>query len=503
MSSQETTPRDGAEDTWWHSVYQGPRSTAPDTPLARTGQGSVDEWFDSVQGVIGDSDSGSGVVPPPGDAGVSTVDEWFDSAQGVIGDPGSGVVSPPADAGERGMSTVDEWFDSAQGAMGGPGAAVVPPPVESTPVRDPRDNAATPAAEPAEPAEPAADPRRRPPTVPDPRSAGAPTDRPRGSDGEAPAEPTAATGQPQGVKAPPPAPQPAPAPPLPHIGDRPPTYDPEPSALPLADPDLLAELVPDTAVEGARYGTLTLRAASVRGDSARYRGEPRRDALLVARFGEPPDGILVTVVAGAARSAEAPPLAAAEACRQLAAAVGRSRAELVADLRSGARDGLRFGLQRMAARAAQYLRDPQDPRDPQEPAAGSLHCVLSPLDPSAGDRVCFGIGPGGLFLLRSAHWIDAYGARLLHHPGEQQPAADPPSDQAFRFRLVPASPGDVLLLATAGFADPVREEPAVAGFLAAHWSHPHPPGTVDFLRQLQVRAKGYADDRTAVALWSG
>ncbi len=72
----------------------------------------------------------------------------------------------------------------------------------------------------------------------------------------------------------------------------------------------------------------------------------------------------------------------------------------------------------------------------------------------------------------------------------------------FRFRLVPATPGDVLLLCTPGLAEPIADEPAVAHFLSSHWAHPHPPGTVDFLRQVQVRAKGYADDRTAAALWT-
>ncbi|MFF4649142.1 protein phosphatase 2C domain-containing protein [Streptomyces sp. NPDC001380] len=314
------------------------------------------------------------------------------------------------------------------------------------------------------------------------------------------------------------------------MGDRPPTYDAEPSALPPADPEGLGDLVPDTVVEGARYGSLTLRAAAVRGDSARYRGEPRRDALLVARFGEGPDSMLVALVAGAPRGAGTPPTAAVQACRHLAAALGRSRAELVADLRGGARDGLRFGLQRLVARAAQQLRPadpdpdpepaaPADPRRPREDAAppgpaggapagpeadaGALHCVLVPLDPSVGDRVCFGTGPGGLFLLRRGHWVDAYGARLLHdpHPDGREGAAPP--DPAFRFRLVTASPGDVLMLATEGLAEPVREEPAVARFLADHWSQPHPPGTVDFLRQLQVRAKGYAGDRAAAVFWTG
>ncbi|EHN76733.1 hypothetical protein SMCF_3752, partial [Streptomyces coelicoflavus ZG0656] len=50
-------------------------------------------------------------------------------------------------------------------------------------------------------------------------------------------------------------------------------------------------------LEGARYGTCTLRAVSVRGDSARYRGEPRRDALLVARFGTGEQALVLVAMA--------------------------------------------------------------------------------------------------------------------------------------------------------------------------------------------------------------
>jgi hypothetical protein len=141
---------------------------------------------------------------------------------------------------------------------------------------------------------------------------------------------------------------------------------------------------------------------------------------------------------------------------------------------------------------------------PAEGESGSLHCLLVSLDPEAGYRAAFGTGPGGLYLLRSGHWIDAYAARLLHHPDGEPPlaAASPVAPRPFRFRLVPATRGDILLLCTPGLAGPIADEPAVARFLAGHWAHPHPPGTVDFLRQVQVRAKGYADDRTAAALWT-
>ncbi|MBP0455461.1 protein phosphatase 2C domain-containing protein, partial [Kitasatospora sp. RG8] len=324
-----------------------------------------------------------------------------------------------------------------------------------------------------------------------------------------------------------PAPEPAPAPrpaqrsvlagagpAVPHVGERPPTYAPEPTAVPEADPGMLGAVVPDTVLEGAQYGAATLRAVSVRGDSARYRGEPRRDTLLVTRFGEAPDGLLLAALGGFDRSAadgevapEAVATATAEAVRQLASAIGRSRTGLAADLRDGARDRLRYGLQRLATSAAAPLRalapEPEGDDGAQSPAA--LHCMLLSLDPEASYRAAFGVGPGGLYLLRSGHWIDAYAARLLHHPDGQPPVPDTPvpDPRPFRFRMVPATVGDILLLCTPGLARPIADEPAVAHFLSSHWAHPHPPGTVDFLRQVQVRARGYADDRTAAAIWTG
>ncbi|GAA0655397.1 hypothetical protein GCM10010193_02170 [Kitasatospora atroaurantiaca] len=498
MSNQGAPPQHRPEDGWWHTVYEGPAGTLPDTPDASAGEGSVDDWFDSAAGMIGVQRTGDRPAPPEPAA---------DDAEPAVSS------AAPADA------SVDDWFDSAAGMIGS-------------------QRTGEPAAEQPPAEQPAPEPEPSAPASAAPASDGSDS----GSDSAATALPAAedpapapAAQEPESTETAtivePPDPMPShPAtakpyqPPVPHVGERPPTYGPEPTALPASDPDMLAALVPDTVLEGAQYGAATLRAVSVRGDSARYRGESRRDALLVTRFGEGEEGLLLAVLGAPSRS-QIPSSLAAEACKHLAAAIGRSRPELAADLRAGARDRLRYGLQRLTARAAVPLRSsaatgptgPDEPDDPiDEPApdgqspdlsspdSGSLHCLLVSLDPEATHRAAFGIGPGGLYLLRSGHWIDAYAARLLHHP-DGRPPAPATADQTprpFRFRLVPATPGDILLLCTPGLAEPIADEPAVAHFLSSHWAHPHPPGTVDFLRQVQVRAKGYADDRTAAVLWT-
>ncbi|WP_411158488.1 protein phosphatase 2C domain-containing protein [Streptomyces sp. CBMA291] len=325
------------------------------------------------------------------------------------------------------------------------------------------------------------------------------------------------------------------------VGDRPPTYEAEPTALPVARPGELGELVADTVLDGARYGTGTLRAASVRGDSARYRGEPRRDALLIARFGHDESALVLVAVASGSRAAEDAHLAATDVCRWIAEAVCRSHARLSEDIRADRRGELKAGLHRLTDRTYGRLRSRAAERGlaPDEYTA-TLRCLLVPADPGCRTRVFFGIGSGGLFRLRDGAWQDleprlpgpgtttgapvvgfgspppattaagettGEGDRLTVDlgiataPGPLVEEPVPPPAEPFRFRASVARPGDTLLLASPGLAEPMRGEPALAGELAARWSDPEPPGLAAFLADTQLRVTGYADDRTGVGVW--
>ncbi|MEU7702492.1 protein phosphatase 2C domain-containing protein [Streptomyces sp. NPDC039028] len=324
-----------------------------------------------------------------------------------------------------------------------------------------------------------------------------------------------------------------------YVGSRPPTYEAEPTALPVARPGELGELVADTVLDGARYGTCTLRAASVRGDSARYRGEPRRDALLTARFGHDETALVLVAVAAGSRAAEDAHLAAADACRWIAEAVCRSHARLSEDIRSGRRGDLKSGLHRLTDRTYGRLRARAAERGlaPDEYTA-TLRCLLVPADPDCRTRVFFGIGGGGLFRLRDGSWQDiepllpepaaVTGAPVLGFgsppppdtpseteegdrltmdlgittaPGPLVEEPVPPPAEPFRFRASVARPGDTLLLASPGLAEPMRGEPALARELATRWADAQAPGLAAFLADTQLRVTGYADDRTGVGVW--
>ncbi|WP_452672822.1 protein phosphatase 2C domain-containing protein [Streptomyces alboflavus] len=315
-----------------------------------------------------------------------------------------------------------------------------------------------------------------------------------------------------------------------YVGDGPPTYEAEPTGLPVADPDALGELVADTVLDGARYGTSTLRAASVRGDSARFRGEPRRDALLTARFGTGEDALVLVAMATGARATPGAHRAAADACAWIGRAVGRSHSRLAQDIRAARRGDLKSGLHRLTDRSLGKLRAraAELGLEPDEYTA-TLRCLLLPADPECRTRVFFGVGAGGLFRLRGGEWQDIEprtadtagepvvgfgsppaetpdGDRLTMDlgittpPSPYEPAPAPPRDP-FRFRASVARPGDTLLLCSGGLAEPLRGEPELARHLTRRWAEGGPPGLAAFLADTQVRVKGYADDRTAAAVW--
>ncbi|MEV6673479.1 protein phosphatase 2C domain-containing protein [Streptomyces sp. NPDC051162] len=312
------------------------------------------------------------------------------------------------------------------------------------------------------------------------------------------------------------------------VGERPPTYDAEPTAWPAGDPRHLADVVPDTVLDGACYGAVTLRATSLRGDSARYRGEPRRDALLTTRFGDGDGALVFVAMASGTRAAGEAHRAARDICAWLGGAVGRSHARLADDIRGGRRGELRSGLHRLTDRSYGRLRARAAELGvrPEEYTA-AVRCLLLTADPACRTRVFFGVGTGGLFRLREGGWQDldpepteicpglepaveqgtAPDERMTIDLGIPTPGVTPPVEPAevpgepFRFRASVARPGDGLLLCSTGMAEPLRGEPELGKELARRWSGGEPPGLAAFLGDAQLRVTGYADDRTACVLW--
>ena len=539
MSQQGGKPP-GHEDDWWGQLYDDSTDDTGPTAAAdsledrfASAAGTVDEAARALPGtadkgarpVPGTADESPRPVPGAVDEGVSPVSRTAGEgplpAPGPVGEGARPVVGPGVPAPRAGAT------GSLRGGTADAEAPGHPPAAPAT--RD--DSSPSPAGRgvgtaPSFGAAPFPPPPIAPaPPTPQPLRAEAPL--------AAPAYPPPPPPDLPALAPPPPPPPPTPPPAsltLDYVGSGPPTYDAEPTALPPADPDDLDDLVADTVLDGARYGSSTLRAASVRGDSARFRGEPRRDSLLTARFGVGDQALVLVAMATGARATPGAHRAAAEACHWIGRAVGRSHARLAEDIRAARRGDLKSGLHRLTDRSLGKLRASAAEQgiDPDEYAA-TLRCLLLPAHPECRTRVFFGVGPGGLFRLRDGEWQDIEpsvgdltgeavvgfgsqpaetpeGDRLTMDlgiptpPSPYEPAPEPPREP-FRFRASVARPSDTLLMCTGGLAEPLRGEPELSAHLAGRWSAAAPPGLAAFLADTQVRVKGYADDRTAAAVW--
>ncbi|MFF9351160.1 protein phosphatase 2C domain-containing protein [Streptomyces sp. NPDC014734] len=486
MSQQGERPAEA--DDWWGRLYD---EVAGDAGASDTAD-SLDDRFDSASGAVapgrgdeaGDEVLPPAVLPPP--------------APVVSGGTPDAPAGPRSGAESLRPSRARAPWEPPEGTSPAPGSAAADPPRPRTFV--------TPSS-------------TRTPPVP----------------AEAPAAPEPPAGGGTGAReeeqerACEPVSRPTARLVIGHVGERPPTYDAEPTALPVTVPDELDGLVAaDTVLDGARYGTYTLRSASVRGDAARFCGEPRRDAMLTSRFGADRAALVLVAVATGARAAEYGHVAAADACRWIGGVVGRSHARLAEDIRAGRRDDLRAGLHRLTDRGYGKLRAraAELGLEPGGYTAG-LRCLLLSADPDCRTRIFFGVGDGALLRLRDGDWQDldpqtpppaagetgeGTASRDEDAPGRATAARpSPPSARTedahtgpaapFRFRASVARPGDTLLLCSPGLAEPLRGEPALARELAARWAGSEAPGLAAFLADTQLRVEGYSDDRTAAAVW--
>ncbi|MGW6864810.1 protein phosphatase 2C domain-containing protein, partial [Streptomyces sp. NPDC054912] len=344
----------------------------------------------------------------------------------------------------------------------------------------------------------------RPPTPPPPPPPPAPPAPPGPPTPPAPPVPDAA---------PPAPPEPAtPAPPVATLGDplfsgsRPPLYVPHPVPPSAARPDVEAAAVPDTVLDGAAYGPLTVRAASVRGDAHRYHAEPRQDSLCVARLGDPDGtaGLLLLAVADGVGSAARSHLGSALVCRETVRLLDEYAEELSECLRAGNERSLNGLVNSAVGRIADRLvRTAEEAGHRPGDYATTLRVLLVPLDPAVRGRLLLTVGDGGTALLRDGVWqLDVLGD--AQRPGTGiidtgTPAL--PSTRHAEVDLVTTLPGDLLVLSTDGLSTMLAGDGGSRDFLGRAWGGGAPPGLADFLWQLQYRVKSYDDDRTAVCLW--
>lgn len=295
-----------------------------------------------------------------------------------------------------------------------------------------------------------------------------------------------------------------------HTGKRPPRYPPHPLRSPsLHDGDEVAAFNPYVILDGCTEGHLTVRAASVRGDSHNWEGSCRQDSMLVTRIGPPHAEMLLLAVADGVGSAVYSHSGSYVLSRMTATYLNQDAESIHAALQAGDAAELGALANKAFAGAVSKQRvswERQASSDRLTYSDGdyatTLHILLVPTDPAIRERVLLGVGDGGLISLRQRQWLsgdEADGGIL-----DTRTEALPHAYRTAKARLFHASPGDVLLLGTDGITNPLmQKDPEFARILTAAWCSGEIPSMSDFLWQVQTRAVSYDDDRTAICLWEG
>ncbi|MEU9890372.1 protein phosphatase 2C domain-containing protein [Sphaerisporangium sp. NPDC051011] len=281
-----------------------------------------------------------------------------------------------------------------------------------------------------------------------------------------------------------------------------------PGAEHLADPEALPDVpdtVPDSVVDGARFGRLTVRAASVRGEPARQNAQLRKQtvSLAVLELFDPP--VLLSAVAAGRPSSRRSQIGAAQVCRSVQHRLSEAAPDLDAAWRAAvAGDPAASGLlDRLLGDVVLRLVDPLTEAARwralgPEDVATDLTCLLTRLgDGPQREHLVFGVGAGSVTVLRTDGPAQAY------DPEEGGPERSkellPTSPGAVRWERFSTTAGEVTVACTASTTR-LLSGPRFADRIAAEWLD-GPPALIRFLGHLALPEPQSRGDRTAIVLW--
>jgi hypothetical protein len=287
-------------------------------------------------------------------------------------------------------------------------------------------------------------------------------------------------------------------------------------------PAEIAASRPDTTIDGASLGSIDYRAVSLRGLSHWAEKKPRQDAYLLRISAN--KQWLVGCVADGVSQPKYSHMAADIACREitghLAAALDEQPAITAPDDWRKLAEELPWqqavdrASAAMMAKASTGTRDPERP-GPEHPGPLDAHTVRSAMattavgfvvaaTPAEDGQVPYALavaaGDSSALTLCAGRWhpvtavknagSDLASNAVLALPREVQVA---PLAGFLR-------PGEALVVVTDGIGEPMGTGAGEVGqFLAAHWSRP--PDLFAFAAHAAFYRRGFADDRTAVAVW--
>jgi hypothetical protein len=248
---------------------------------------------------------------------------------------------------------------------------------------------------------------------------------------------------------------------------------------------------PDTVADGWSSEDFTVRLASVRGYEHRHRGLPRQDDVAAAHH--PATGAVAFAVADGVSAAPLAHLGATAACR---AALGR----VLADLDAGSTVDWPKVAEHAAWQVVQQavtvlsLLGPDPERAEKEMATTLVAGVIRP--DASFELVQIGDTSGWLLQDTTFRplWPPAGGTVVV------SAVTALPRVPEIGVRDGSLAPGEVLLVGTDGFGDPLGDgDGPVGAHFAARLATPRPP--LEFAHDLDFSRETFDDDRTLLAIW--
>jgi hypothetical protein len=259
---------------------------------------------------------------------------------------------------------------------------------------------------------------------------------------------------------------------------------------------LVAPYRPDTIVDGFSWGRATVRAASLRGYDHRYRGTPRQDDFVIGMAG---DTLVLAVADGVSQAAESH-VGATIACRQ---AVQWCRDRAV-DHNWDWGDLARNAAWALVAYAERALGAPTTPEAAEAMLATTLTVAVLPLGGSAPAPVpasVFHVGDSDAWLFQEGEFrnITSLGGpeETIHSSAVAGLPRIPSTTTALSVDL---HPGDVLLLGSDGFGEPMGDGTGLVPDLFRRYLEEVPP-MLALAHALDFSRETFDDDRTLVAVW--
>ncbi len=257
----------------------------------------------------------------------------------------------------------------------------------------------------------------------------------------------------------------------------------------------------DTVIDGWQSRSFVVRAASIRGYSHRYYGEPRQDDFAVmSRAGG--DQLLVAVadgVSSAGQSHVGSTVAVRYGIKWLSDRMGDPTEETDWEAFVGSTAWA------LVEHAAAVFGIGKTAEDTESLMATTMICAVVDADPGGGAVVhTIGVGDSGAWILSEEGFRRVEGGKEATADGISTSAVVglPRIPAGVKATVARIESGEVLLLGTDGFGDPLGSGSGQVGRLFSEaLGGGRIPSMIEFAHKLDFLRETFDDDRTLVAVW--